>query len=417
MNNNESLAKASKELMFKEPFYGIFLMSLRKTWVDNMGTAGVSKNGINFKLSIDPEFWKSLTSDWQKGILKHELLHIAFFHLTMRDSFLDKKLFNIAADIEINQYIDKSMLPCADMDYQDYLEKYKDDDNAPPRGAYLEDFDELNLNRKAGTKYYYEKLQDACKKGKGTCKALDMLMGNGEGDEASGIKTDIHPTWKEFDNLPEAEKKLIQNQTDHVLKGIAEAVNKSQGHIPGELSSYINALLNEEPPKFNWKAYVRRFTGGSIKTFTKKSRRKISKRYFGQPGLKIKKKKHILVGIDTSGSVSNDELKEFFHEIHHIFKTGCEVTVAQCDTTISSLKKYEKRDDGKIAITGRGGTAFDPVINLFNENLRDYSCLIYLTDGEATAHVKPRGRILWVLSSVSNDRYIDSLPGPVIKLN
>ena len=32
-------------------------------------------------------------------------------------------------------------------------------------------------------------------------------------------------------------------------------------------------------------------------------------------GLKIKFKNHILVGVDTSGSVSTNELKEFMNEI------------------------------------------------------------------------------------------------------
>jgi len=416
MNNNESLAKTSKTLMFSEPFYGVFLISLRKSWVPNLGTAGVSKNGINYQLAIDPEFWKSLTPNWQLGILKHELLHIAFFHLTMREKFPDQKLFNIAADIEINQYIKDDYLPGKDMTLEDFKEKYKDDPNPPPRGCYIEDFRELHLRTRAGTKYYYEKLSQAAKK-PGQCQALDDLMQGGQSNVFGAESDNMHPTWKEFEQLSDAEKKLIVNQTDHILKGIAETVAKGQGHVPGELSAYINALLNEEPPKFNWKAYLRRFAGGSIKVFTKKSRRKISKRYFGQPGLKIKKKKHILIGVDTSGSVADGELKEFFNEVHHMYKTGCDITIAQCDSTISSIKKYEGIEDGKIEITGRGGTAFDPVINYFNENIRDFSCLVYFTDGEASANVKPKGRTLWVLSSASNERYLKGLPGAAIKLN
>ncbi len=36
-----------------------------------------------------------------------------------------------------------------------------------------------------------------------------------------------------------------------------------------------------------------------------------TKQFEDNPGLKIKQKQHILVAVDTSGSVSNDELKEF----------------------------------------------------------------------------------------------------------
>jgi len=98
MNNNESLAKASKELMFKEPFYGFFLIMMNKVWEKRVPTLGVSKNGINFQLSINEKFWNSLTLLHQQGILKHECMHIGFFHLEMRDRFPDHKLANIAMD-------------------------------------------------------------------------------------------------------------------------------------------------------------------------------------------------------------------------------------------------------------------------------------------------------------------------------
>jgi predicted metal-dependent peptidase len=62
-------------------------------------------------------------------------------------------------------------------------------------------------------------------------------------------------------------------------------------------------------------------------------------------------------------------------------------------------------------------TDFTPVVDYYNENLRKYTCLIYLTDGEASApENKPKGRTLWVLSERSN--MVDHLTGgPTIQLN
>ena len=81
MNKHETLAKASKELMLKEPFYGLLLLSLNKIWSEKMvPTAGVCLKGINYELAINPVFWESLPPIQKVGILKHELLHIAFFH-------------------------------------------------------------------------------------------------------------------------------------------------------------------------------------------------------------------------------------------------------------------------------------------------------------------------------------------------
>ena len=67
--------------------------------------AGVSKNGIGVQLSINPGFFTNLNEKQRIGLLKHELLHVSFGHITMRDRFSNHKLFNIAADLEINQYI------------------------------------------------------------------------------------------------------------------------------------------------------------------------------------------------------------------------------------------------------------------------------------------------------------------------
>jgi predicted metal-dependent peptidase len=106
MDKALSLSKIAKELMLIEPYYGFFLIMLNKTWRKDLPTAGVSKNGINYQLAINEEFWTSLSEEHQLGLLKHELLHIAFGHLTSFGSFSDKKLANVALDMEINQYID-----------------------------------------------------------------------------------------------------------------------------------------------------------------------------------------------------------------------------------------------------------------------------------------------------------------------
>lgn len=74
MSKANTLAKASKDLMWKEPFYGFFLIMLNKVW-DNkrVPTAGVSKNGINYQLTINEDFWTELSENHRVGLLKHEL--------------------------------------------------------------------------------------------------------------------------------------------------------------------------------------------------------------------------------------------------------------------------------------------------------------------------------------------------------
>jgi len=390
MDKQQSLSKIGKELMLKEPYYGFFLIMLNKLWGQMVPTAGVSKNGINYQLAINPEFWESLSDEHRLGLLKHELLHIAFGHLTTFFKFSDKKLANVAMDMEINQYISKEWLP--------------------EGGIEIENYAELNLDEKAGCRYYYDKLkqlQDEKNKN-GTCgnEPMDQLL-----DDIESGNIPDHSTWEEFEDLSEAEQKLIDRQLQKVLSDAKEQTIRKRGTVPGEIEGVI--IIEEVvKPKFNWRGYIRRFTGVSTKVFTKKIRRKENRRFEANPGLKVKMRQHMLLAIDTSGSVSDNELKEFMSEIYHIYKCGVDITVVQCDTMIRSVEPYKGKFE--MSVQGRGGTEFDPVLEYFNANLGKYTSLVYFTDGECYARVKPRGNTLWVLSERSSMN--TGLPGKVIKL-
>ena len=354
---HDDLSKIGKLLMFKEPFYGVFLSTLNKVVRKDVPTAGVCKHNINYQLAVNEEFWNSLKGENQKiGLLKHELLHICFNHLQDRDHFPDHDLHNIAADLEINQYIDPAFYPTDDI-------------------MLLSTFPELNLPPKAGTRVYYDLLQQA-KQNNSSPSLNGMLQAMADAkDQGKGM----HMTWEEFNDLSEADKKLIKSQIEHQIKEIVESQKeRGRGFIPSELESFINSLFEVVPPSYDWKAYFRRFFGTSTKIYTKKTRRKLNKRFQENPALKIKTKKHVLVGIDTSGSVSDADLIEFFNEIYHMWKTGIKITIAECDATIHRTWDY----DGKMpeSVRGRGGTDMNPIIDYFNDH-RQYSSLIILTDG------------------------------------
>jgi len=390
MDKAQSLSKISKDLMLKEPYYGFFLIMLNKVWRKDLPTAGVSKQNINYQLAINEEFWTGLSDDHKMGLLKHELLHIAFGHLTSFSSFSNKKLANVAMDMEINQYIEDSWLP--------------------EGGIRIEDYEDLKLDKRAGCRYYYDQLlrlqDEKDKNGTTGNDAMDKLLDN----VASGDIPD-HSTWEEFDDMTDAEKKLIEKQVQKILQDAKEQTVKKRGTVPGEIEGLI-VVEEFTAPKFDWKGYLRRFTGVSTKVFTKKIRRKENRRYEDNPGLKIKMRQHMLLAIDTSGSVSDTELAEFMNEIHHIYKVGVDITVVQCDTSIKSIEPYKGKNE--ISVLGRGGTEFDPVLDYYNANLKKYTSLVYFTDGECYTSVRPRGKVLWVLSERSGMN--EDLPGQVIKL-
>jgi predicted metal-dependent peptidase len=338
--------------MLSEPFYGVFLSTLNKVVRKDVPTAGVCLQGINYQLAVNEEFWNSLSGDKPKiGLLKHELLHICFNHLLDKDDYPDQELHNVAADIEINQYIAEEYYPSKDL-------------------LLPSSYPELNLPLKAGTKVYYGLLKQAL--ADGTSPKLQQLM--------DGLKGEgLHPTWSEFDGLSEADAKLAKSQLEHQIKEILKSQSdKGRGFVPSELESFIDGILAETEPSYDWRSYFRRFAGTSTRTYTKKTRRKLNKRFQENPALKIKTKKNVLVGIDTSGSVSEKNLIEFFTEIQHMYKTGVAITIAEGDAGIHNIYEYK----GKMPdfVKGRGGTDMNPFIEYFNEH-REFNSLIILTDG------------------------------------
>jgi predicted metal-dependent peptidase len=370
----------------------LFLLTLNKRENTNIPTACVSLQGINQSLEINPEYWNSLPELQRVGLLKHELLHIMFHHFLLDTTmYPDAKLRNIAADIEINQFIDEQ--------------------NKSKEWLSLTSVPNLVLPEKAGTRVYYDMIKDKAS----TCPQVQEWL-DGLGDDSCEF-ADGHEMWGD-PNMDEATKKLIGKQLEHQVKEIAEHLDKKgsnfRGTLPGSLVEWIDSLFELPIPVTDWKSYFKRFISSSDKVVTKKSRNKYNKRFPGNPALKIKHKKNILVAIDTSGSVSSDNLVEFLGQLLHIHKTGHEVTVMECDAKITNIFKY--KGDKEIAITGRGGTDFQPAIDYFNQHIQTYNTLVFFTDGYAPAPTPPKRPMLWVMTK-DGETKTTKFPGKVVHMN
>jgi predicted metal-dependent peptidase len=387
---DEILSKAVKTMVVKDPFYGLILISLNKIWDNKIPTLCVGLNNVHFQLRINEAFFTSLTPEERVAVLKHEILHIGFMHLTEYSHLIDREVANYAMDLEINQLID----------------------DLPECGITLKSFPELNLNPKAGTKYYYDELMKLRNNSKDKEKGKGKGKGEKDLQEMFDEAGDPNHDWKEVEDLSDVTKEVIKGQLKEILNNAAETVRKNQGTVPGEFKELLEQLNELKPSKFNWRDYIRRFTGASTKVFTKKSKRKESKRFVNMPGIKVKMRQKILFAIDTSASVNNTELMEMQNELEHLMNLGNDITVIQCDTQIRSVKEYRKKQP--LEVFGRGGTDFEPVILYYNENINKYNCLIYYTDGECSRPSNPKGPMLWVISSQSS--FNNNLPGKIIQL-
>lgn len=354
----ENVGYVLKKLLISDPYYGMFMMSLDKQETTEVPTLAVGLNGINVVLYINPEFWFSLSLDERFGVCKHEMLHLCFMHLVTQDKYADHKRDNIATDAEINQYINPKHLPKGGIT----LELLKNEFG-------------LNLLEKQGRDYYYKALDGKVKE--------DYDLGNNE------------HFWDKFDELSDADKAVVQNQIEYLMDHVSQECEQIRpGSTPVEISGLI--ALKKIPPRFDWKKFLRQWTGNSQEVYVKPTRFKPNPYFPGTPSNKIKLKQNVLCCIDTSGSVSNGELGEFMSEIYNLWKFGHTITILCADTQIYDPYIYKGQSD--IVIHGRGGTYFTPQLEYFNAHT-EYSCMIYFTDGYAECPPNAVRPMLWVISS------------------
>jgi len=414
----DSIAKTSVKILLSEPFYGHFMMGLPKEISDKIDTAAVSlMNNQTIKLMVNADFWKSLNDEHRYGLIKHEVLHIVLKHLFAMKRFSNKNLYNIAADIVVNQYISKEQLPEGGIT----LERFE----------YLEPVYNIKLERDKDVGYYYEKLSKVLKsQPKIPLSVYFQKNGDGSGKPSQIDLSDLlanssqelerHKFWEEFEKMSEGERKIAEYQANNLIKQTANRVRhkyKNYGNLPGGLVQMLEGILDSMKPKFNWRRILRLFAATSNSSYLKNTIRRPSKRYGTTPGIKVKRRNRLLLAIDTSGSIQMDELLEFFSEIYFIWRQGADIQIVECDTHIHNTFKY--KGITPVKVHGRGGTSFDAPIKYANEEYRP-DALVYFTDGFANPPVVlSRYPILWVITPnglKEGEGVWDKLPGKKLKM-
>lgn len=422
----------------QEPYYGIILSSMDRRPNKNMETLGVWQSGNVFKLSYNPDFVESLPIDTTLQLLKHECLHIAFNHFTLWDdnnvSPAVHRLCNIAADLEVNCYLDRSKIVkeaggafAEDMGFdkklgarryfqllkqkaeQEQEDRQKAAAQAPQKpcnggqnGQSQEQNDPSNQqqntaaspqNSQNGQSNQPQKAQPS---NSGNVPSMEKIMKE-MADSVS--RFDDHSMWPE--EMDEAMKVNLQQQVDDLLVFAAEEVEKGRGVVPGELKGRITDIRNRKKPRpvADWKRYFRRYIGNEFSEELRKSKKRESKRFPDAAGTRHKRKSHILVAIDTSGSVSMPEYREFMGQIATL-TNNTTFHVVECDTRI--VHEYDFNRMPNEELHGGGGTDFQPPIDLFLANRRKYEGIIYFTDGGAPIPHNTPKEMLWVISSRGN---------------
>ena len=185
--------------------------------------------------------------------------------------------------------------------------------------------------------------------------------------------------------------------------------SSSWGSLPGDM---IELIKKAAEGKIDYRAVLRMFRASIISQKRRLTRMRPSRRFgFEQMGSRYDFTTHLLIAIDTSGSVGSEDLGRYLNVITSFFKYGIqEIDVLMFDTrvygkplTLTDAKKSIK----ELNVKGRGGTNLQAPVDYAVEH-PEYDGLIIITDGYAPCPntERLRTKLLWVIDNESSYKNI-----------
>ena len=357
MDVKPKLTKARAGLVLSAPFFASIALQLKLKEDQKCSTAYTD----SVVLGYNPDFISELSNAEVKGLICHEVLHIAMLHPFRRNN-RDQMRWNIACDYAVNPIV-------------------KDSGFSLPEGA-LSDARFKDLEAEV----IYNQLPKSI-------KIPIALMG-----EVRDYKQDKSDSKGSHANtLPQ------QLKSCKITIARAAAVAKAQGKLPAGLERMIQEALQ---PKLPWREILARFiTENARNDYTWKQP---NKRYLYSglylPGLNVPTLGTIAVIIDTSGSVSQRELSKFATELHSILSTypGTEIKVIYVDSKVANVETIDIYDF-QLHAKGGGGTDFKPGFEYVEKEGLMLTCILYFTDGYCDSFSdSPDYPVLWILTDKAN---------------
>jgi predicted metal-dependent peptidase len=370
----------------KDNFFGYFLFQMsREIRFDISSPTAMNFKKASYVIYFNPIFFLQLTINQMESTIKHEILHILSMHLIRAKEIkgiYTKAAVNMAMDIVVNTYL-------ADL---------------PPYATTLEWVNRnysLKLLPFEPFEYYAEKLQIA----------IDLLATNKD----AKIETDYHPEtihdiWEDSCDIDE---KTLKEFTEKVIN------TSPKDTIPNYLESMLSSLKNNKG-ELPWNLYLKKLMGtvesNKKKTITRRDRRQPDR--LDVRGQLRSHKAKIVVALDISGSISDEEFYQAISEVLIIVKNyNQEITIIECDSEIRRVYKVKSVKDIKDRGNISGATKFTPVFEYANNN--SVNLLVYFTDGKGEDKLLsiPRGyKTLWVISGRGDKLSLQEAYGAVRKL-
>lgn len=387
-----NFSKLFEKLIFdletsEDDFFGNFLISLKRKFNFCLN-APISHQVINLgiTININPLLFIDYKKEEMKTLIKHEVYHILAKHNLRSKQYLGKistPILILSSDLVANKFCENKSNTC--WNYANLNSKF---------GCSLSEENSFEENIVALTDYSVKNPE-----------FLDALL--------SYFTTYSDKVFSCFDSdndfvdlsdfaLSQSDKNDMDLLDDFIREVTVQASSNSRGYLPAGFTDLIESIINPKS-KISWQQILSRKIGSLPfpykKTVVRRDRRQPNRLDLrGRISDRVSK---IYVAIDTSGSISDQDISYFLSEIRAITRVSkADVTVIECDADIQKVYDINAQKVPDNAVEGRGGTSFTPVFQYLRKiNADQTSILVYFTDGYGEASVpKFRGETIWVIT-------------------
>jgi predicted metal-dependent peptidase len=354
----EKLVTARVGLLLRASFFGNLATRLRLVNADEWCTTAAT-DGRNFY--YNSRFIDMLRPKEIEFLFGHEVLHCVYDHFGRRGN-RDPQLFNIANDYCVNADLKKhrvgefiTTVPCL------YDHKYEGWSSEEIYDDLYEKAEKIDIDR------LVEMMLDE------HLDEEDECEGNNENGKGQRPK------------VSEEERAKIRDEIKEAMLAAAAADSSGAGNIPAGVKRLIQQLTE---PKLNWRELLRMQLESTIKSdysWLRSSRRGWHMDAV-MPGMIPEPMIDIAIGIDASGSIGEQMLKDFLSEIQGIMDSfpAFRIHVITFDTGVYNPCQYDSDNLDTICdyeVKGGGGTDFECVFNYLKEHDIEPKRLVMFTDG------------------------------------
>lgn len=369
-------------------------------------TIGIDSTSRPPRIKFNPNFINSMSFEMLEMIMSSEAFKLLLKHATNRFQN-PKDICGLASQITVDEILKKNAEKIPEFK-QAFVTA--DDFNLPP-DSFLEDYRRRLLDERDKTEQKMEKMF-----GKGEEKSDGDGDENGSG-EGSGNKP--NEEFQEFDSAQDALDSYMDprngsNQDwgenemfDSEMKSFVDNYKGSSQYWGKYSGQFIGQIIAAHTPKISIREHLRRF-GTSIQSSMQILTRMKPNRRFDLDALGKRRKDitKVLFAIDSSGSMSDEDLAEGFSVVNSCLKHAT-VHYLLWDTEIKYVETKFKKAQESFKVAGRGGTCPEKVLEYAETHKYDgviiYSDMFFSDDLK-----QPRGtKVFWLGTEKSSKRPVN----------